>query len=892
MKKKLWITAGVVVTLLVVAIIVVAANLNRIINSHKDALLAQAKQRTGRNISIGEVGVALWPGIGARVHDVVVSDDPAYSSEPFVRAKDVRVNLRLLPLLQRRIEIKRFVLNSPEVNIIKGAGKRFNFTSLVEAAGGGAATRGGSGAQAVPLVLAFADIEDGTVHYVDKAAGIDRTVKDIDFSAQNVSLDSKVSATLAAALFGADQDFHLQASLGPVGSVLVPDALSKTPVAVTASFSSATLSKLLAAVPAGKAASPPALPEDADVAADASVTGTLGALKLDNLDLRLTFFDSKDPNIELKATAGPFDALAESTQVFAGARVKGSVAVGPIKLGDFRLPPPPAGKPAPAIAGELHGKVTFEGDLSSLAFGASFDATQASVKVADQLDKKAGVPATLSVKGTFHPQGTADAGVDLSSIDVAFHALHATGGGRVVPFKGHEAMDVTLDATTPIAPWKELMPALAPFDAAGDVKATVHLSGAPKPGAVPSIKGTATFSGVRATLPQVPNPLTDGAGSASFTATTAHVDKATFKIGKSAFSATADITSFAPMKATYTVSSPQVWRADVQAVAPDAPKLPRPEEFRNVVVKGTSVEKAPKVVDNTMTITSSAGVASNIDYTDAKASVRATPDKVFIDSFQAKALAGNVSGSGTFEPKDTKFDVSTVVKDVNLAEYFRYKAPALVDVLSGKISGDVSLAGAGNSWQQIAKTLSGKGSTIVIEGALLNVNVAKQLVSSIQALPLVPPDLTQKLRDRDPKLFDSNTTVFQNMKSNWTISAGKIQVPDLKLATRDFALAGKGWFGLDKDMNVATTLTLSDKLTKDLIAEVPAAQYLVSSGGRIEIPLTLGGAVTRPSVTVDASTLTSRIQSSLMQQGQEGLKSQVKGLLEGLKKKEDPQKKP
>jgi len=76
MKKKILIIAGSVLVVVVVAVAILAMNLNKIINSRKGALLAQAKQQTGRDIAIGDVGVTLWPGLGAKVSDVVISDDP------------------------------------------------------------------------------------------------------------------------------------------------------------------------------------------------------------------------------------------------------------------------------------------------------------------------------------------------------------------------------------------------------------------------------------------------------------------------------------------------------------------------------------------------------------------------------------------------------------------------------------------------------------------------------------------------------------------------------------------------------------------------------------------------------------------------------------------------
>jgi hypothetical protein len=386
--------------------------------------------------------------------------------------------------------------------------------------------------------------------------------------------------------------------------------------------------------------------------------------------------------------------------------------------------------------------------------------------------------------------------------------------------------------------------------------------------------------------------MTGGAGTAVFTAKTARVEKASFTIGRSRFQATADIASFAPMTTSYTVTSAEVWRADVQAAAPNAPKLPRPEVFRGVVVRGRTVETKPKVAVNEMEISSATGVVSNIDYTNATARVRATPDSVVIRSFDARALAGTVSGKGTMNPKASSFDIETHVANVNLAEYFRFKAPALVDVISGRINADFSISGAGKTWEDVQKTLAGKGNTVVLEGALLNVNLARQLLASIQSIPLLPRDLTARMEAKNPRLFASNATFFKDMTSNVTIADGKIQVPDLRLASSDLSIAGAGWISLGKDMSLNTTLTLSDQLTADLVSEVPAAKYLLASSGRMEIPLSFSGTVVKPALSVDSAALAARLQSSLVKEGQQGLNQQIKGLLDGLGKKKEEKKKP
>jgi hypothetical protein len=93
-------------------------------------------------------------------------------------------------------------------------------------------------------------------------------------------------------------------------------------------------------------------------------------------------------------------------------------------------------------------------------------------------------------------------------------------------------------------------------------------------------------------------------------------------------------------------------------------------------------------------------------------------------------------------------------------------------------------------------------------------------------------------------------------------------------------------------LDLNSTLTLSQKLTNDLVAEVPAAKYLLNSNGRFELPIKLSGAVMKPNVGVDANAIQARLQQGLVQKGKEDVKEEVtkglKGVLDGLTKKKQP----
>ncbi len=896
MKKKILIAAGIVVAVVVVAVVFVAANLDKIINSRKGDLLARAKQMTGRDISVGDVGVALFPSIGVKVADVVVGEDPAVATEPFVQASNIHVSVKLIPLFKKQVEIKRFVLNEPVITVIKLDAKRFNFTSLIEKSTDATAT-GGGGSQAASskqaaFVLAVADIKDGTVRYLDRVTGLDRTIRDIDFAARDVSLESEMKATLAAAVFGEAQDVRIDAALGPIGADASPAAIAKAPLSVTLEMEQTTFAALAALMPPPKSDAKPSPPQEGTVRATAKLTGTVGAATLDALDVGIAALGATEPNVTVSASGGPFDFTADTTLVFANARMQGMLNAGPLPLSGVKLVQKDPAAPTPILGGDATARASFDGAMSALAFDGEVDATNATYEVPEQLEKAAGIPAKATFAGTFTPQGLPNEVVTFSKVDIVLHSLTASGSGNLVPFKGKEAMAFSFDGKTAIAPWKDVIPAMAPMSPTGDAKVSVRVSGAPKPGAQPDIRGTATVSNFGAQIPNVPKPLSNGAATIEFTAKTASIPNATFAIGKSTFKVIAEVSSFTPVHATYTVASPEVARLDVQAPAPNAKPLPRAEVFRDVVVKGEATEKAPKVIESALTITSKSGIAANIDYTNAEAVVRATPEKSVIDRFSAKAMGGTVGGSGTFEPKVAKFDLATKIEKVNLAEYFRYKSPLLADVLVGRIDADLNIGGQGKTWEELQKTLSGDGGALVIEGAFLNVNLAQQLFNSVQSMPMVPAGFADRIKAKNPKLFAENKTSFQDLAGKVKIADGRINTNDLHLKSSDFSLAGGGWFSFGKEMDLNTTLILSQKLTNDLVAEVPMAKYLLNASGRFELPVKFSGAVMKPKVGVDANAIQAKLSQGLVQQGKSELNKKasdtVKGLLEGFGKKKAP----
>ena len=84
------------------------------------------EQAFGRKVTVDKIEVTLIP-VGARWVNFAMADDPAFSADAFLRAKDLRVDFRLLPLLIGRFRFKRMVLESPLLTIVRDARGKYNF---------------------------------------------------------------------------------------------------------------------------------------------------------------------------------------------------------------------------------------------------------------------------------------------------------------------------------------------------------------------------------------------------------------------------------------------------------------------------------------------------------------------------------------------------------------------------------------------------------------------------------------------------------------------------------------------------------------------------------------------------------------------------------------------
>ena len=92
----------------------------------RDQMIAQVKAKTGRDLNIGgPTTLTVGPGLGLSIRDVTLSAAPAMGGEPLVTMAELTANVRIWPLLMRRVSVDSVVVKQPVFDLrVDAAGKR------------------------------------------------------------------------------------------------------------------------------------------------------------------------------------------------------------------------------------------------------------------------------------------------------------------------------------------------------------------------------------------------------------------------------------------------------------------------------------------------------------------------------------------------------------------------------------------------------------------------------------------------------------------------------------------------------------------------------------------------------------------------------------------------
>lgn len=232
MSRRVWIWVGVAVGVVVVGLVAVGMLVNA--DAYRGRIEAALTDALGRQVTLGHLDASVLSGSLVATAPSI-ADDPGFSSEPFVTAKEIKIGVEMLPLvLHRELHITGFTIEGPKIVLIRAADGTWNYSSI---GGKRQPTAPSSGNPLPNLTVAKIDIKDGTLEMGTRpATGPAREYTDVNVSLQDFSFAGPFTFKLSAKLPG---DGSLDVS-GDAGPIAQGDA-SLTPVTAQITLKNADL---------------------------------------------------------------------------------------------------------------------------------------------------------------------------------------------------------------------------------------------------------------------------------------------------------------------------------------------------------------------------------------------------------------------------------------------------------------------------------------------------------------------------------------------------------------------------------------------------------------------------------------------------------------------------
>ena len=207
------------VVILIAAILIIPRVVD--VQKYKPELEKKIAEASGRPFSVSDdLRFSLFPWIGLSFSDLHLGNIKGFKEKDFVNVKSFEVRIKLLPLLSKDIQVKKFILNEPRIVLVKNKDGRVNWElpkktsepKMDEKAPVGKTSE--SGLPMGALTVEEFSIKNGTVMWIDHATGARKEISDINLTTQEVSLDRPVQLKFSAVL--EKQPLSIEGSVGPV----------------------------------------------------------------------------------------------------------------------------------------------------------------------------------------------------------------------------------------------------------------------------------------------------------------------------------------------------------------------------------------------------------------------------------------------------------------------------------------------------------------------------------------------------------------------------------------------------------------------------------------------------------------------------------------------------
>ncbi len=239
-------------------------------------------------------------------------------------------------------------------------------------------------------------------------------------------------------------------------------------------------------------------------------------------------------------------------------------------------------------------------------------------------------------------------------------------------------------------------------------------------------------------------------------------------------------------------------------------------------------------------------------------SSRLTPQEISLTSCKVVGFGGELTLPSTIlrEPQPI-LKTTPVGRNLSISQILRVAAPSIAETIQGTLRSfdgrftDMALANP-------AQTVAGNGAVVIKDGVLKGFNLANQVMSNVEGLPFISGNLRKRVPPEFEKYFASPDTVIRDLNATFTISAGVVQLSELRVLADVFSLTSQGSVGLDGQLNLRAAISFDPELSNAITNRVLEMKPLLNKDGRLSIPLLVKGRPPAVAVVPDVTDLAQR----------------------------------
>ena len=826
-----------------VGIFAFVQSLSIIASKNRDPVYQELQKLVGANASFDGLEASLWGGFGFTAREFRIADNPRFAATPLLHATELKLGVSLLELLLGKVVIDSLTFKNPEFQIITEEEGLLNLSALgfsKKELGVIPKLRMASPDRRHPTVSFLVTkirLKNGRVDFFDRSIKepAEIQIKNINMEINGLDPAGKTALRLTAALTeGLRRDVKIEGQLGPMQH---DRGWSQQPVDLEMQFDSLYVPMLARAMPFLRNNIPRELDVTGPMSLHAKFGGTLAQPRITDVTLKVPFFGSSDYNAVLQGTM----ELPQSRS-WDQAQIKGQLTLDSVNLTSLRnLPFLKPILPVPLVTdGSMSIYSQFEGSWERLRIGALIKADKSDLRYSDWLRKPAGSSARLRARISRQKKGFV-----LHESELSFGNSIMTVSGLVEDTPESRLQLKLHNGPSKLATWGHLISPLSFYGVGGSANWDILLE---KSLALTDdgwkVRGKLRLADAELRHKESGRKIDQFNASISFLGKGARVENASFRLGSSRISMTADIADLFQPSARYKLWSPELNPTDL-------PALPVGQATR---IKNVTASGELHIQDGALSLEGSLfspeGTLQQTLYRDLRGEVSWSPAHIGFKNLSLQTLNGSLRFDGSWLADDEPSKSLNLVSQIDSIDVQTLMSQIFPE-RRNRLEGQLNFRGRFNATTQsgriVQSGLKGSGETEISHGTIKDFNLISQFLlrgsdssASSKISSLLPTSLIALLDQRD--------TLFDTLKASFTVEQKRVRTDNFSLSTPDYTITAAGWMGFDGETKWNGSLVLAPWVTQALQRDYRMIRYLLDRRGRLSISFRAEG--TLPNITV------------------------------------------